>query len=213
VTGEAAAVAVSRARKLHRRGSEVVHALDGVTLDIEAGEVVALLGPSGSGKSSLLHLMCGWEAPDEGTVTWAPAVATGTWAGTAVVPQSLGLLDELSIAENVALPLRLGRTSGDVEPLLDSLGIAHLADRAVGEVSMGEQQRAAVARALVARPRLLLADELTSHLDHALVEEVFAHLRGAALRGTAVVVATHDPAGLERADRVVRMRDGRIEDG
>jgi len=204
-------VAVAEARKRHRRGSEVVHALDGVSIDIEAGEVVALLGPSGSGKSSLLHLLCGWEEPDEGSVAWSPEARTGTWAGTAVVPQSLGLLDELSIAENVALPLRLSRSSGDVDGLLDSLGIARLRDRAVGEVSMGEQQRAAVARALVARPRLLLADEPTSHLDHVLVEEVFAHLRAAALTGTAVVVATHDPAGLERADRVVHLRDGRIE--
>ena len=201
--------------RIHRRAGEEVRALDGVSLDVQAGEVVALLGPSGSGKSSLLHLLCGWEQPDRGTVAWSDAALIRTWKGTAVVPQNLGLLDELSIRENVALPLRLGPVSRedarDVDDLLESLGIVHLADRSVDEVSLGEQQRAAVARALVAKPRLLLADEPTAHLDHALVQEVFSHLRGASAAGTAVVVATHDPSGLEHADRIVRMRDGRIE--
>ena len=203
-------------RRLHQRGSETVHALDGVSLSVDEGEVVALLGPSGSGKSSLLHVLAGWEQPDEGEVWWADEARTGTWAGMAVMPQSLGLLDELSVRENVELPLRLARVqdaegADRVDRLLADLRLTHLADRRVEEVSMGEQQRAAVARGLVLRPRLFLADEPTSHQDHALVEEVFAHLRAAALTGTTVVVATHDPAGMERADRVVRMRDGRIE--
>jgi putative ABC transport system ATP-binding protein len=181
-------------RRLHTRGSEVVHALDGVSLSFVEGEVVALLGPSGSGKSSLLHVLAAWEEPDEGSVWWSDDVRSGTWAGLAVMPQTLGLLDELSIRENVALPLRLAGTEDEhrIDELLDGLGIAHLGDRAVEEVSM--------------------ADEPTSHQDRHLVDEVFAHLRAAALTGTTVVVATHDPSGLERADRVVRMRDGRIED-
>lgn len=205
--------AVENVRRLHQRGSEVVHALDGVSFEFEEGEVVALLGPSGSGKSSLLHVLAGWEAPDEGRVWWADEAVDGTWAGTSVVPQSLGLLEELSIRENIELPVRLAGGSEDdrIDELLDDLRLAHLADRRVDEVSMGEQQRAAVARGLVMRPRLFLADEPTSHQDRVLVEEVFAHLRAAAMRGTTVVVATHDPSGLERADRVVHMRDGRIE--
>lgn len=205
---------VQDVRKLHQRGSEQVHALDGVSITFEEGEVVALLGPSGSGKSSLLHVLSGWEEPDEGRVWWADAVVVGDWSGMAVVPQSLGLLDELSIRENVDLPLRLAgqRQPERVDELLDGLQIGHLGDRRVEEVSMGEQQRTAVARGLVMRPRLFLADEPTSHQDKHLVDEVFAHLRAAALLGTTVVVATHDPSGLERADRVVRMRDGRIED-
>jgi putative ABC transport system ATP-binding protein len=201
-------------RRLHQRGSEVVHALDGVSIAFQEGEVVALLGPSGSGKSSLLHVLSGWEQPDEGTVWWADDVVVGDWSGMAVVPQSLGLLEELSIRENVELPLRLaGRREPErVDAVLDGLRIGHLGDRLVEEVSMGEQQRTAVARGLVMRPRLFLADEPTSHQDKHLVDEVFAHMRAAALLGTTVVVATHDPSGLERADRVVRMRDGRIED-
>jgi putative ABC transport system ATP-binding protein len=211
-------VAVVRdVRRLHYRGSEVVHSLDGVSLSLSAGEMVALLGPSGSGKSSLLHVLSGWEHPDEGSVWWADDVVVGDWSGMAVVPQSLGLLDELSIRENVELPLRLAGRTDDaaahrVDELLEGLGLSGLADRAVDEVSMGEQQRTAVARGLVMRPRLFLADEPTSHQDRHLVDEVFAHLRSATLGGTTVVVATHDPAGLERADRVVRMRDGRVED-
>lgn len=131
----------------------------------------------------------------------------------AVVPQSLGLLEELGIRENVELPLRLARREDDQlsEQLLEGLRLAHLADRRVDEVSMGEQQRTAVARGLVMRPRLFLADEPTSHQDRVLVEEVFSHLRAAALHGATVVMATHDPSGVERADRVVHMRDGRIE--
>ena len=205
---------VRHVRRLHQRGSEQVHALDGVSLSLRAGEVVALLGPSGSGKSSLLHVLSRWEPPDEGTVWWADEVLKGDWSGMAVVPQSLGLLEELSIRENVELPLKLSRQPDPdwVDELLDSLRIAHLGDRHTDEVSMGEQQRTAVARALVMRPRLLLADEPTSHQDPHLVDEVFSHLRAAALQGTTTVVATHDPAGLERADRVVRMRDGRIEE-
>ncbi|MDQ1438446.1 MAG: putative transport system ATP-binding protein [Acidimicrobiaceae bacterium] len=214
---DARRVAVARldhVSRLHPRGSEVVHALDGVSLTLEPGEVVALLGPSGSGKSSLLHMLAGWEEPDEGEVWWADEVRSDTWAGLALVPQSLGLLDELSIRENVELPQRLAKAedAGRVDALLDGLHLAHVRARQVDEVSMGEQQRAAVARGLVLRPRLFLADEPTSHQDRALVEEVFAHLRAAALTGTTVVVATHDPSGLERADRVVHMRDGRIED-
>ena len=205
---------LANVRRLHRRGSEVVHALDGVSFEFEEGEVVALLGPSGSGKSSLLHILAGWEAPDEGTVWWSDEAADATWAGVAVMPQSLGLLEELSIRENVELPLRLAGRQDDqlCDDLLEGLRIAHLGDRRVDEVSMGEQQRAAVARGLVMRPRLFLADEPTSHQDRVLVEEVFAHLRAAALQGTTVVMATHDPSGVERADRVVRMRDGRIEE-
>ncbi|HEV7887028.1 MAG TPA: ATP-binding cassette domain-containing protein [Acidimicrobiales bacterium] len=208
-----ATAAVDRVRRLHQRGSEVVHALDGVSLSFEEGEVVALLGPSGSGKSSLLHVLSGWEQPDDGDVWWADDVLSGDWSGLAVMPQSLGLLDELSIRENIELPLRLAGQVDEarIDALLDGLRLAHLGDRPVDEVSMGEQQRTAVARGLVLRPRLFLADEPTSHQDHVLVDEVFAHLRSAALGGTTVVVATHDPAGLERADRVVRMRDGRIE--
>ena len=214
-------VSVRNVVRIYRRGGDEVRALDGVTLDIEAGQVVALLGPSGSGKSSLLHLLGGWEQPDAGTVVRSGDALTGTWTGTAVVPQSLGLLDELTIGENVALPLRVGRRGSRSRPdadgnagvgvLLTSLGIGHLGDRLPVEVSMGEQQRAAIARALVAMPRLLLADEPTSHLDHSLVGTVFGELRGAAMAGTAVVIATHDPAGVEQADLVVRMRDGRIE--
>jgi putative ABC transport system ATP-binding protein len=205
---------LTNVRRLHTRGSEVVHALDGVSLSFAEGEVVAVLGPSGSGKSSLLHVLAAWEEPDEGSVWWSDEVRSGTWAGLAVMPQSLGLLEELSIRENVALPLRLAGTEDEhrVDELLDGLGLAHLADRAIDEVSMGEQQRTAVARGLVLRPRLFLADEPTSHQDSHLVDEVFAHLRAAALSGTTVVVATHDPSGLERADRIVRMRDGRVED-
>ena len=203
--------------RFHRRGSEVVRALAGVDLAIGAGEVVALYGPSGSGKSSLLHVLCGWEHPDEGTIAWLRRRDAAGWRWLSVVPQSLGLLSELTIRDNVELPVRLvgepvTESRRRVDELLETLGLNHLENRAVTEVSMGEQQRTAFARALVLRPRLLLADEPTSHQDNLLVNRVLALIESsAAFDGTAVVFATHDDDAIGIADRVVRLRDGRIE--
>jgi ABC-type lipoprotein export system ATPase subunit len=202
-------------RRAFRRGPEVVQAVDRSDLALERGEVVALVGPSGSGKSTVLSLLAGWDRPDAGEILWAGApVSPGEleWRDLAVVPQALGLTDELTVLENVELPLRLG---GDVphlsvEPLLDDLAIAQLAGRLPNEISIGEQQRVAVARALLLSPRVMLADEPTGHQDAEMAERVMTRLRAAAAEGTACLVATHSPETVEFADRVLGIRDGRV---
>jgi len=204
--------------KTYRRGAERVHALRGVELALYPGELVALVGPSGSGKSSLLGVLAGWEPPDAGELTWAvPTAGSGpAWSELATVPQALGLLDDLTVRENVALPvrLRLGprrAAEGRTEELLGLFGLAGLADRSPSETSLGQQQRAAVARALVLTPQLVLADEPSAHQDAAWVHDVFAALRQVVHdRGAACLVATHDPDAWQFADRILYLADGQL---
>jgi putative ABC transport system ATP-binding protein len=203
--------------KSYLRGPEEVHALRGVSLSLYPRKVVALVGPSGSGKTTLLNLLCGWERPDAGEVLWlgrgTEAMADRPWRDLAVVPQDLGLLEELSIRENVELSLRLAgiltpENRPRVEALLSGFGLDRLADRNPAEVSLGEQQRTALARALVISPRLLLADEPTGHQDEGWARVVMRSLRLAAREGTGTLVATHNREAIKFVDEVVAIRDG-----
>ena len=203
--------------KTYRRGREQVHALRGVSIEVAPGEVVALLGRSGSGKTTLLNCLLGWERPDRGAVeipgSGVPAEAP--WSTIAVVPQRFGLLEELTLADNVALPARLARSADPraaALETLDSLRLGHLVDRMPEEVSLGEQQRTAIARALVVRPQFLVADEPTGRLDEELSAHVLSTLREVyAATGTGVLVASHDPVVMAASDRVVRLSDGLVE--
>ncbi len=205
--------------KTYRRGRESVHALGGVSIEVRPGEVVALLGRSGSGKTTLLNCLLGWERPDRGAVEVPGAAAPGTagWSTVAIVPQRFGLLEELTRADNVAMAARLGGLDAPRDAALEALGtlrLGHLADRMPDEVSLGEQQRTAIARALVVRPAFLVADEPTGRLDEDLSVHVLATLRGVyAAAGTGVLIASHDPVVMAHADRVVRLSDGRVVDG
>lgn len=191
-----------------------VAVLDGVDLVVAPGEVVAVAGRSGSGKTTLLTIAAGWAVPDAGEVLLGdePLGPTAPWAAVAVVPQSLGLLDELTLAENVALPVRLGTTGvvGDPDVLLAALGLEALARRYPDEVSLGEQQRAALARAAVARPRLVVADEPVSHQNRAWVARSAAILADLAAGGSAVLLASHDRLVADHADRVLDLRGARL---
>jgi putative ABC transport system ATP-binding protein len=223
-----ALVDVREVRKSYRRGPEEVHALAGVTTSLAPAEVVALIGRSGSGKTTLLNVLCGWEKPDSGEVVWyggrgTRPVADLPWSEIAIVPQGLGLVEELSVRENIELPLRLqrngasrdelrrkGGTNQRVETLLGALGLQALADRGPAEISIGEQQRTAVARALVLLPRLLLADEPTGHQDETWAHGVLRLLRFAADRGVCCFLATHNREVVRYADRILGIKDGLV---
>jgi putative ABC transport system ATP-binding protein len=208
--------------KTFRRGTEPVHALAGVDLAVAAGELVALVGPSGSGKSTLLALLCGWETADSGTLRYQGPLAgrrpeTLGWPELALVPQALGLVPDLSLADNVLLPARLRGATAEGEArardLLADFGLSHLADRYPHQASLGEQQRVAVARALLLRPAVLLADEPTAHQDRASADRLLDAFAALASEGSAVLVATHDEVAWARADRVLSMRDGVVHEG
>jgi putative ABC transport system ATP-binding protein len=182
--------------------------VDDASLAVRAGELAVLLGRSGSGKSTMLMAAGDWLRADEGTVH----LPGPGWHETAHLAQRFGLLPELSVAENVGLPLRLRRSGDDgrVVDVLEQLGIAALANRLPGETSIGQQQRTALARAIVDRPAALLADEPTSHQDAGSAALVWRALDAVCAEGTACLVATHDEAASTHADRVWRIEDGRV---
>ncbi len=205
--------------KSYRRGTEVVRAVQGANVTLHEGELVGLVGRSGSGKTTLLNIAGGWERPDEGHVVMAdvdPAESLPPWSDVSVVPQRLGLIDELTIRENIEYPARLSSRLDEVrwlvEGLIDSLGLDGLQTRYPSETSVGEQQRAAIARALVLSPRLLLADEPTGHQDRGSADAVFEALRRASEEGTTCLTATHNEDIVQYLDRILSMSDGRIEE-
>lgn len=215
---------VADAHKVYRTGSSTVRALDGVSLEIEHGEFLAIKGPSGSGKSTLLHLLGGLDVPDSGTVevngTSLAAMTDDQRANfrrrsVGFVFQAFNLMPALSAWENVALPLLLDRTDRGAAKrqavaALEQVGLADRLNHRPSEMSGGESQRVAVARALVADPALILADEPTGNLDSASAEDVLTVLRKAASERTgSLIMVTHDDGIASIADRVLNVRDGR----
>jgi putative ABC transport system ATP-binding protein len=205
-------------------GGRPLKVVDSVDLSVEAGEFVAILGPSGSGKSTLLGLMAGLDRPTSGEV-WLrdqPLHALGEdqlavlrRRAIGFVFQSFQLLPQLTARENVRLPLELVGASdagSEADALLAAVGLAERGHHYPSQLSGGEQQRTAVARAFAARPDLLLADEPTGNLDSATgarVLDVLSEMQRS--RGTTLVLVTHDPAIAQRAGRHIHLRDGRIE--
>ena len=200
--------------------------LDGVDLDVAAGEWVAIVGESGSGKSTLLNIVAGLDRPDRGEVRldgraldFADDDALALWRRRHVgfVFQAFHLLPYLTVAENVALPLALlgvkrAEREGAAQARLEAVGLAGFAARRPGTLSGGEMQRAAIARALVHSPRLVLADEPTGNLDAANAAAVLDCL-GEAVRGAgaAAVMVTHSPLAAARADRAMRLAEGKMQ--
>ncbi|MFG3714012.1 ABC transporter ATP-binding protein [Micromonospora sp. NPDC047730] len=214
------------AEDLHRSFGPT-RALDGASLRVHEGEVLAVMGSSGSGKSTLLHCLAGIVRPDSGRVLFAGRdLATLTDAErSALRRESFGfvfqfgqLVPELTCLENVALPLRLdrvGRREAErrAAEWLDRLEVAEVAGKRPGEVSGGQGQRVAVARALVTRPRVVFADEPTGALDSLNGERVMRLLTAAAREtGAAVVLVTHEARVAAYSDREVVVRDGRTRD-
>jgi ABC-type lipoprotein export system ATPase subunit len=204
-----AVVTINAVRKAFQRGDTEIVVLDDLSALVEPGEVVIIRGRSGSGKTTLLNLLAGWQEPDSGDLAWS-IPAPDLWENVAVVPQSLGLLPELTLGENIGLPGRLADEPSDVAEFAAKLEIDHLLDRPTTGASLGEQQRAAIARALIRRPSLLLADEPTSHQDLERLHLVWRMISEIAAAGTAVLAATHDPDGFAYADRILDLVGGKL---
>ncbi len=203
-----------------------VPVLCGASLTLEEGEVVAVLGPSGSGKSTLLHLLGGLDRPDGGEIYWGDfpvhehpprelAARRAHYVG--LIFQNHYLLPDFTLLENVTMPSRIVGQPNEARAraLLERVGLGERLHFPPSRVSGGERQRAAVARALALKPRLLLADEPTGSLDHARAEAVFTLLLGlAAEDGTAVIAVTHDERLVDRPGvRTLRLEDGRLVPG
>jgi putative ABC transport system ATP-binding protein len=189
------------------------------TLVLHPGELVVLTGPSGSGKTTLLAILAGLDEPDEGELSMgsAPTRRPPVWQDVAFVPQALGLLDELPVDEAVGLPLRLGGASRQeqrrrVDAVVERLGLTGLARRFPDELSLGEQQRLAIGRAVVVEPDVVLLDEPTAHQDARSTGRILDVLSERAAGGGAVLIASHDDAVVGAAHRVLRLEAGTILD-
>jgi putative ABC transport system ATP-binding protein len=208
------------------RGDAAVGALRGVDLEVAEGELLAVMGPSGCGKSTLLHVLGAVETPTRGTVRFRgrPLADLGDRQLTAIrrdhvgfVFQAFNLVPVLSAEENIALPLvvageRPRRHQARIDELIDQVGLADRRAKLPAQLSGGEQQRVAVARALLRRPDVLLADEPTGSLDQATGQAVMHLLREVHDRGQTIVLVTHDATVASHAQRIVTMRDGEIDD-
>ncbi|MFG1908435.1 ABC transporter ATP-binding protein [Kribbella sp. NPDC048928] len=222
-TPYAPAVELDDVVKTYGEGAGAVTALDHVSIAFPAQSFTAVMGPSGSGKSSLLQCAAGLDRPTSGTVTVDGTELTGLDDRTLTklrrerlgfVFQAFNLLPTLTVRQNVVLPLELGRRRVDsaaVDQLLARLGLGERTTHYPSELSGGQQQRVAIARAVLAGPAVIFADEPTGALDTNAAAEVLALLRESAARQT-IVMVTHDPVAASYADRVVFFADGRIAD-
>jgi putative ABC transport system ATP-binding protein len=216
---------VSGVTRTFGSGAAAVHALRGVSLTIERGQLVALSGRSGSGKTTLLNIIGGLDRPDTGTVRidGRDIAAMGERERTlmrrssvAFSFQSFGLIPILSAAENVGVPLRIAGADPQareerVRLMLDIVGLGGHARQRPGELSGGQQQRVAIARALAGRPQLLIADEPTGQLDSETGRQIMRLIRTVVRsEGVTALVATHDPAFLDIADVALHLEDGQI---
>lgn len=226
MTGNGVAVRAERVSRHYEMGAAVIRAVDDVTLEIRAGEFVALLGSSGSGKSTLLNLMAGLDRPTGGAIfangrnlSELNSLELARYRSRTVgmVFQSFNLLPRMTLEENVELPLRLaevdrGERGARVQEALERVRLEKRLTHRPSELSGGEQQRAALARALVNRPTLLFADEPTGNLDSATGESIMLLLKEIQQKlGMTIVMVTHERPLAERfADRIAALADGKL---
>jgi putative ABC transport system ATP-binding protein len=210
--------------RVYRTDTVETCALDGVDLEISDGEFVAIMGPSGCGKSTLLNVIGMLDSPTSGSYVFnGQEIANKSETELADIRkqnigfifQSFNLVDELSVRENIELALLYHNVPASerwsrVEQVMDKVGIGHRAQHRPSQLSGGQQQRVAVARALVADPKLILADEPTGNLDTQHGDEVMKMLQSLNREGSTIVMVTHSPAHADYAGRVVNMLDGRV---
>jgi putative ABC transport system ATP-binding protein len=223
--GNDAAAAISGATKIYGKGDTAVRALDGVDVEFANGGFTAVMGPSGSGKSTLMHCMAGLDTLTDGVATIGgdrldtlndKNLTKLRRRKVGFIFQAFNLVPTLTARENIELPLRLDGDSPDAawfDEVVTRLGIKERLDHTPTELSGGQIQRVAVARALVSRPAVIFADEPTGNLDQTSGAEVLALMRAAVDDyGQTIVMVTHDPNSAANADRVVFLFDGKIVD-
>ena len=210
--------------RVYRTDTVETTALDDINLHIAAGEFVAIMGPSGCGKSTLLNILGMLDSPSSGSYLFNGTEVAGLSEARLAeirkenlgfIFQSFNLIDELSVRENVELALLYHNVSAAerrrrAEEVMDKVGIGHRAKHRPNQLSGGQQQRVAVARALIANPKLILADEPTGNLDTQHGEEVMKMLQALNAEGSTIVMVTHSPAHADYAGRIVNMLDGRV---
>lgn len=220
------AVGIRGVHKTFAGGAGTVFALNGIDLEVATGEFIAITGPSGSGKSTLLQLVGGLDSPTAGEVILGSThleklrpreLARIRNKAVGFIFQNFNLLPSLTVAENVGLPAVIdGRDARDWQPrvrqLLEMVGLSTVQDRYPANLSGGEQQRVAVARAMVMRPQIVLADEPTGNLDSTTGESVVRLIHSCHREGATVMLVTHDLKLASRAQRIVTLRDGLVAD-
>jgi putative ABC transport system ATP-binding protein len=221
-TDTTTAVSAVNISKTYGEGEAAVKALCTVSLDVAAGEFVAVMGPSGSGKSTLMHLLAGLDRPTEGDVYIEGENVTKMKdkqltllrrERVGFIFQAFNLIPQLTAEENIVLPLTLARqkANGNLTALLEQVGLSDRRSHKPTELSGGQQQRVAVARALITEPAVVFADEPTGNLDSKSSDDILALLRSAAdERGQTTAMVTHDAHAAGYADRVVFLADGKI---
>ena len=224
MTASEAIVATESLNKAYQLGEAEVEVLKGITLTVAKGEFVAVCGPSGSGKTTLLNIISGIDKPTGGkvlvlgedlTVQDENFLAEFRCSHVGFVFQSYNLVSTLTVAENVAFPMEwIRKPTAEIETrmtkLLETVGLQHRAKHFPSQLSGGEQQRVAFARALANDPELILADEPTGNLDTKNVQKITQVLKLLKAEGKTVIVATHDPELMQLADRQVWLEDGRL---
>lgn len=208
--------------KSYGMGEGIVHALDGVNLEIAAGELVAVVGASGSGKSTLLHMIGGMDSPTAGSVFFngkdiskysKKQKAKYRCENVGIVFQNFKLIEELNVRENIIMPVLIARKKVDEDyynALVEMLGLSERQSHLPSELSGGQKQRVAIARALINKPELLLADEPTGNLDKKNSEEIMQIFLGIHKKGKTIVLVTHDREIAEQCQRQIEMSDGKI---
>lgn len=214
---------LEKVEKIYQRGSEKVRALKGIDLEIKRGEFLSIVGPSGSGKTTLLHILGCLDVPTSGIVK-IDDIDIETMSESELVKirrekigyifQQFYLIPGLTVYENIRLPLifsKKQKTKDELESLIELVGLKDRVNHKPNQLSGGEMQRTAIARALVNDPEFILADEPTGNLDTENSEKIFDLLKSLHNKGISVILITHNPDLARRTKRMIKLRDGRIE--